>query len=423
MSLRERFATIERNDVHGVLLCLFAALIPVGEGAAYIALGGVTLMCLIDFRRAARALRDRPTTLTMLTALAVWFACGLAAIVFSGHGWLRPAELGRWPPLLAMFVVVASAALVGEVWLKRALGAFTAMLLVSCAFGLVQYGFNVRPGEFLTRSDLSTGQALVPGEQRSVAGGFYFHRLKMGHVLLVGLAVACGRVFFADLSKRRWLIEAGIAAVFAVTMLLTYTRGAVLGGAVACLACLPFLRGKLRWTALGVLVIGVVLGASLPGVRSRLMSSSSEEASAVRGLVWSQGVRIIADHPLGVGLGNYSALVGRYYDTVRPEFTVRTYPHSMVLAAWAETGPLGLFAYLWVWASFGVLCAKALGSAQASVRRAAAGCGLFIAVSLGVVGLTHDLLYHNAVALAFAAAVGAVLAFIDDPVARGPRLA
>ncbi len=230
-------------------------------------------------------------------------------------------------------------------------------------------------------------------------------------------------VFFAELGKRRWLVEAGVAAVFAVTMLLTYTRGAVLGGAVASLACLPFLRGKLRWTALGVLVVGVVLAASLPGVRNRMMSSGGEEASAVRGLVWSQGVRIIADHPLGVGLGNYSALVGHYYDTVRPEFTVRTYPHSMVLAAWAETGPLGLFAYLWVWASFGVLCAKALRVSREPVRRAAAGCGLFLAVSLGVVGLTHDLLYHNAVASAFAAAVGAVLAFIDDPIIRGPRLA
>ncbi len=422
----ERLKTLERTDVHGVALVMFAALVPVGEGVAYVALGLAALMCAVSWRPALRALRERPTTRVMLVAFAVWLACGLLAVALSGHGWLRPAELGRWPPLLAIFVVVASAPVVGELWLKRAAMAFTVMLTVASLFALVQYGFNVRPGEWLTRSTVGVGQALVPGEPRTVAGGFYFHRLKMGHVLLVGLAVACGRLFFGDLPRRRWVAEAVLGAIFVVTLLLTFTRGAVLGGAVAGVVCLPFLRGRLRVAAVGVFVLALAVGFAMPGVRTRMMSAASEEASATRGLVWSQGVRIIADHPLGVGLGNYSALVGRYYDAVRPEFTVRTYPHSMVLAAWAETGPVGLFAYLWAWSAFAVACGRLLLSRVAgdsSHRRTAAGCGLFAVTALGVVGLTHDLLYHNSVALAFAGVVGVVLALIDEPVVRGPRLA
>ena len=112
--------------------------------------------------------------------------------------------------------------------------------------------------------------------------------------------------------------------MFAVTLLLTFTRGAVLGGVIAGVVCLPFLRGRLRVAAVAVLVALAAVGFAMPGVRARMVSAGGEEASATRGLVWSQGVRIISDHPLGVGLGNYSALVGRYYDAVRPEFTVRT---------------------------------------------------------------------------------------------------
>ncbi|MBC7793910.1 MAG: hypothetical protein H7Z43_09385, partial [Clostridia bacterium] len=121
--------------------------------------------------------------------------------------------------------------------------------------------------------------------------------------------------------------------------------------------------------------------------------------------------------PLGVGFGNYSAIIGRYYDTVRPDFTVRTYPHSMVLAAWAETGPIGMTAYIGLWAVFAAACGGVLWRKDGEASgRAAAGGGLFLVTALGIVGSTHDLLYHNAVALAFAAGIGAVLALIDRPV-------
>lgn len=402
------------QTLHGYACVLLALLIPVGEGVAEGAMVLAAVLCLRDPRAAWRGLVDAPTTRIMLIALGLWLASGFLALMLGGHGWLKPSELGRWVPLLAVFVVAASGALVGPKWIRYAIAAFVFSLAIASLFALLQYKFNVRPGEWLTRRDVGTGQALVPGEARSVAGGFYFHRLKMGHVLLVGLAASVGRLAFGELKLRRWLLEAGIASVFAVTMFLTYTRGAVLAAGVAALVCIPFMRGRLRWVAVIALVVVVGVAAALPGVRDRLASSTNEEASQTRGLVWSQGVRIIADHPLGVGFGNYSVLVGHYYDTVRPDFTVRTYPHSMVLAAWAETGPHGMLAYVWFWAAFATACAHLLWrKTQDAATRTAAGGGLFLVVALGVVGLTHDLLYHNAVALAFAAGIGAVLALTD----------
>lgn len=402
------------KTLHGCACVLFASLIPVGEGVAQGAMILTAVLCLREPRAAWQGIVGRRATRAMAIAFAVWFAAGLTGLMFGGHGWLKPSELGRWVPLLAVFVIAASGALVGSRWVKYAIVGFVVSLAVASVFALLQYKLDIRPGEWMTRRDVGSGQALVPGEARSVAGGFYYHRLKMGHVLLVGLAAAVGRLAFGRLDWRRWALNAAVASVFAVTMFLTYTRGAVLAAGVAALVCVPFMRGKLRLLAIASLVAVIAVAVALPGVRDRMASSTSEEAAQTRGLVWSQGIRIISDHPLGVGFGNYSALVGRYYDTVRPDFTVRTYPHSMVLAAWAETGPVGAAAYIWFWAAFAVFCGRTLLRKDADATTlAAAGGGLFLLTCLAVVGLTHDLLYHNAVALAFAAGIGAVLALND----------
>ena len=155
--------------------------------------------------------------------------------------------------------------------------------------------------------------------------------------------------------------------------------------------------------------VAVMVALSVPSVSERVRSIGGEEASAVRALIWSQGVRVIADHPLGAGLGNYSRLVGRYYDTVDPGFNVRTYPHSVVLAAWAETGPVGLLGLLYAWAAFALLCVEVLRRG-ATAGKASAAAGLFCVAAFWTVGLTHDVLYHNAVAFAFFGMMGWVLA-------------
>ena len=168
-----------------------------------------------------------------------------------------------------------------------------------------------------------------------------------------------------------------------------------------------------------VAVVAVAVLLSLSSVRQRLETMSGSEASAVRGLIWSQGVRIIADHPLGVGLGNYPAVVDRYYDAVDPHFEIRTYPHSILLAAWAETGPIGMCAYGLAWLSVALACAAALKrrSTLDSAVCSAAGAGLFSITAFWVVGLTHDVLYHKPVALAFALMAGTVLSIL----ARAPQ--
>lgn len=411
---------------HGRLLVLVAACVPVGEGLALGALVALLLMLIVRRRELPWGALRRGPAMPMLVAFGVWLAAGVVALVVGGEGWLKPGELGRWLPLVAIPAAGLTAPMVPSRYLRHAATAFIALLVVACLFGLVQYGFNIRPGESLSRQVSGVAsQARVPGHwDRTVAGGFYFHRLKMAHVLLIGLAVLVGRQLYGALTRRRRLIELGIVALFVVTFFLTYARGAILALAAGMALLLVFAGRRLVLATLPLLVLGAALAFAVPSIRHRIESIGSQDASSVRALIWSQAVRIVVDHPLGVGIGNYPPVVDRYYETSSPAFTVRTYPHNMWLAAWAEAGPVGLAGYIGAWLLFLSACARAL------VRRGpaapAAAAGLFGIGATLVVGLTHDVLFHNSVALAVAGLVGVVAAFMaraDDPAPAPPGAA
>ncbi len=403
--------------LHAAALVLAGAAVPFGEG---LGLGALVLLVVVTAARKGEldfSVFWEPRLRWVLGGLALWFLAGLVAIPLSGQGWLKPGELGRWVPLLAMPAAVLSATCLPRRTFERAGAAFVLALLVASLFALLQYAFDVRPGESLSRapSTIAT-QGRVPGRfEHTVAGGFYYHRLKMAHVLVIGTAALFARQLFGSLSVRRRALELLALAIFLVTAALTYTRGALLAIGVAGIACLPFASRRWRLFAGAGIVVAAVVALSTPAVRQRLASAGSEETSSVRALIWSQAVRVLGDHPLGVGLGNYSAVVSRYYDVVDPAFNIRTYPHNLWLAAWVEAGPVGLAGYAVFLAGLVVACAGVL-LGRGRGGRATAAAGLFGTVAVAVIGLTHDVLYHNAVALAFSGLAGLALAsFVAAP--------
>jgi O-antigen ligase len=408
---------MRRRELHGVVLVLAGLAIPLGEGLAIGALVALLMVLAWRYRELRlRALIEGPTGV-VLAGLGLWVAAGLAALALGGEGWQKPSELGRWVPLLAIPAVALSVTCLEGRWLERAVGAFLLALCVACGFALVQYVFNVRPGESLRMGESFSLQSLVPGSERTVAGGFYYHRLRMAHVAIVGFAAFAGRQLFATLSRRRRLLELGALVLIGMAILHTYTRGALVALGVGGLACLPLAPRRLQLAALAAVVCGLLTVTTIPSVRERAHSIGLGEASTERSLVWSRAAEILADHPLGIGLGNYPAVVGRYYDEVEPSFAVRTYPHNMALAALCETGPLGLAGYAIAYGALLLACIRTLRRrAIDGRRRAAAGAGLYATVAILTVGLTHDVLYHNAVALAFAALVGVVLTWVGEPV-------
>ena len=400
---------------HGGALVTTAVCVPLGEGVTAVALGGVALMLLLRRHAVQPQVLLHGTVGRVLAGFVVWLAAGLAAVLLGGEGWLKPGEIGRWVPLLAVPLTLLSMTALPRVWLQRAAGGFVASLSVAALFGLLQYGLDWQPEFFWHTHSGARAQAWVPGEMRAVAGGFYFHRLKMAHVLLVGLSILLGRQMFGVMPWSRRLAEAGLGVLLTTTLFLTFTRGAFLGLAAAIAGCLLLASWRARLLAM-VLALGVMGGlGSMPQVRARLQSMGAAEASEVRAFLWGEGVRVIIDHPFGVGLGNYSQVIGRYYDAVDPTFGTRTYPHNVLLAAWAETGPVGLAGYVWAWAAFAAACVQRLRRGEMSPDRggrSAAAAGLAGAVTFWTVGMTHDVLYHNAVGYAFCGLMALCLAFL-----------
>jgi O-antigen ligase len=159
------------------------------------------------------------------------------------------------------------------------------------------------------------------------------------------------------------LLRFGVAAAVgctAVTVLLTYSRGGALVLGLACLVCL------MRWHARGphVVVLTLALGATvtiLPnsvwdrlGTVLRPFQDTHEVGRVVDTSVELRlgaqrvALEMFLDNPfIGVGADNYPPLYQAYSErlgvtAVAAEF----YPHNLYLQVLAETGAIGLVAFL-----------------------------------------------------------------------------
>lgn len=409
----------------GWALVLAAGTLPLGEGAAFCAAGILAVLMLLRWR-----LSVGPTPRRLFAGwvrafwllAAGWLAAGILATASSGEGLLHPRELGRIAPLALVPLVYLGARSLSVRWHRRAAFAFIVLLCLACGAALLQYLFNLGPDSpvMAPLAAFSAGaQNRVPGmPDHTVAGGFFFHRLKLAHVLVLGIALLTARQLYTTLPIRRRLLELAPLALFASTLLVTYTRAALLGVVAGAGLCALFATRRWRLTALAGIGLAAAVALTSPLVRDRILSMGSAAASAERALIWSQGVDIVNDYPFGVGLSNYPTLVKRYYGRVPPGryMPPHHYAHHLVLSAWAETGPLGLVCFVLLFHLLGWAGLRQLRRAPPApdLTRVAAGTILFAVTSFWVIGLTHDVLYHKPVALAFAAIIGLALVYLDE---------
>ena len=418
------------TDTEGRLLVLLGVTLPIGEGPAYVAAG--LLLLRILWRRDQQAVPLSPIFRKLSYGLVIWIGAGVIAYVVSGHGWIRPKELGRILPFVVTPLVAFAALNLDSKWHRRAVIGFCYSLTLSCGVALFQYGVVVEADGVLM--DLvgrfsSQNQLRAPGQgNRLVAGGFYFHRLKMAHVLIFGVSLIFCRQCFKELSPRVRLVEAAVGVLFISVLFLTYTRAALLGVVGGAVVVLWFASRKWRLASLLIaLVIGGVAVSDLH-IRERVLSIGDSAASSERSLIWSRAIEMIHDYPVGVGLGNYPSLIDSYYQGVAGAASIpRTYAHNLLLSAWAETGPLGLLGYLWLWVIPGFVCWNCLRNSSSTTDELkwVAATGLMVLISFWGVGLTHDVLYHKPVSLTFAAFIGLLCARIskgDSVNSIGPGL-
>lgn len=147
-------------------------------------------------------------------------------------------------------------------------------------------------------------------------------------------------------------MAASAAAGLAVILTLSRTSTALLGGVAASLVALSF-RGGVTRRKVFVAVGGALAALALFAVMSGTIIDRFLNAPAISGEareLFNQAAKLmVADHPLGVGVNNFSYVLlhDNYASRVGlPEVDASGIAHHIYWLTLAEVGYLGLFAYV-----------------------------------------------------------------------------
>lgn len=256
----------------------------------------------------------------------------------------------RGTVIAATWSVVSAAAL---------LGVISAIQQVTGTYANSYFGFaqvKATTGGFFIGPETLLGRLRQP-EASGPIGDPNFYAQIMLIALPLGLALV-----LASRRPAAKVAAAGMTIFIAAGMILTYSRGAAVA-AVALVPLMLMLR-MVRWrhvvaVALATLVLLVAVpeyagriatldvltniftpqGISLAGADVSLRSRATENLAAAL---------MYVDHPiLGVGPGEYPAYYLQYADRIGLEVQVANrLPHDLYLGVAAETGTLGILAFL-----------------------------------------------------------------------------
>jgi O-antigen ligase len=249
--------------------------------------------------------------------------------------------------------------------------------------------------QYITKTDLITAEGGV-ARIRSVYGSPNNLALFLGRVL----PLAVSTLVFAGQSIRRWIYGAA-AALLGLTILLTFSKGALLLGVPAAMAVIVVVRwGRRGWLVVGgLLAAGVVtlpLLARVPRFADVLDFTSG--TSFFRVQLWVSAWRMWLDHPwLGVGPDNFLQMYRSRY--ILPEAWQEpnlSHPHNIVLDFLSRLGLLG----------FAAGVAMLLGFWQTAIRSYRRLCDMgalergnlaLLPLVVGFIGVVADMVAHGLV--------------------------
>ncbi|MGZ4349665.1 MAG: O-antigen ligase family protein [Solirubrobacteraceae bacterium] len=264
--------------------------------------------------------------------------------------------------------------------------AFVAGAVISVIIGLATGG--------LTPSAVSSSQTAIQG--RLTGGGGDPNEQAAGFVAALFLMLGLFSVFERRIA-RTWLTLAFL--LVAVGFFATESRGGLLALAAATVVALiiaPRQRRRIAGLAAVVGVACVALLMSSPGALQRITDLSG--GTSGRSDLWRVGFEVFKGHTVvGVGAGNFVVVEPHYalqpgaisriqYITETPEIVHNTY-----LQLLAETGIVGLLAYL-------AVVASSLSASFSAIRRfeaigQIAYADLTRAVVLGTIGMLAALFF------------------------------
>jgi O-antigen ligase len=177
---------------------------------------------------------------------------------------------------------------------------------------------------------------LLSGAETSRAAGSFVSPNRLGTVAAVGAIVGACQ-FFAWRGGRRWWWGA-FAGSAAAALILSFSRGAILGLALAGLVILVGRSRRAAASYVGVLAAGalvlvpLLIGARLLGSGGTLAGLLENDAGRID--AWVAGIRMILAQPIfGHGFGAFSVL-GASFGATDGLLTA----HNEIIDLWAQAG-------------------------------------------------------------------------------------
>jgi O-antigen ligase len=370
--------------------------------------GGLTLAWLYTLLRERRDLRlsrlgerlretwrAAPEQVLLFGALILY----LLVVFASGYGALSRIETAKEIVKWTEVLLVAGAAF----WFLRSIRQLLTLAWAAIAAGVLEAIVGCLQ------------YATVTGDSVDRVTGTFDQPNPYGAYLNLALPLALCLLLFAKDWRARWL-AGGAVVVIGLAAFFARSRGALLGLAVA-IVVVALMRLRLDRIAALVggavaLVFGVAWYARLlpQSIQARVgglvaidtaslcrPSLSANFSTLARLAQWAAGINMFFAHPiLGVGAGNYSEAYPQYAVICWPDSL--GHAHNYYITAAAETGVLGLLAFL------GLTCAMVFvgwRSVRSALPSDSSGFGVALAlgffayiVTVVVHSLTDDVFVH-----------------------------
>jgi len=168
-----------------------------------------------------------------------------------------------------------------------------------------------------------------------------------------------------------------------LTLLLTQSRGALLGAAAGLLGLAIWKDRRFLW-AIPVLAGAVWLYALTTtngNLADFILMVNSQTGSTLpyRLELWWRAIYLVQDFPFtGTGLGTYGALVNLFYPVLSNTIPTSTHPHNQLLTVAVDLGIPALVLYLALLSSFATMAVRSAKTAPPAVRALLVGltCGM-----------------------------------------------
>lgn len=316
------------------------------------------------------------------------------------------AEVIKWVQFTAILLIAPAVIAKGQV--KWVVAAVLVGAAAQAALGLYQFVFRIGPEWFMILGRFMRASGTFA--QPNPFAGYLGIVLPVGASLTIAAAFA---VWDAPRSARNWAwlaLVTATTALIAAGLLASWSRGGWFAAAAAGVAVVALRSRRAALTLLvaaAAVVVAILLGNVTPGAIPEPVMARVRDVPAYFGAGdmlnqevnddnfaiierlahWEAARRMFDSAPLlGVGPGNYAANYADFRLLLWPE--ALGHAHNVYWNTLAESGVLGLAAFLMLWVVTALWCWRVVRKSLSSFTAA---------LGVGVLGVLVHLAVHNLV--------------------------